>query len=466
MTDWEVGGAGRTMTEAIGFSLADHAGLIASVAAGGIVELAVDLDEPTWLDLIAENFYSLSRARATFAKESVAVRCDPGFGPLVINPGFTVQANVTKNRYIYQGPPATVPDNSTISLDFTAEESGSKYADPAGTIVNMVTPLPGLSVNNPAPPFGGLAGPVVSQNPANQGSGAITPTAPGTPPVRLRYYTANVIESGSSPSSGTLQIDWLENGVKSSSRLTPIPATYTGLGDGITLTFSNGVGAGFVQGDSHTFQTPGSPITVNGVDDETNASLAARCRGRWPSLGLNITAAKYEAWVRQCSADSAYGIEKITIRPSGFVAGQTNIMVATGSGAPSSLVLAALQSYVNARDGITDSALVAGAVNVNIAVAGNVTVRAANLQAAQEAADATWIKYIRDLPIGGDTATGLPGVVRQSELAQALMDAGAVDYDSIMVGGVLENRVIFDNEVAVSPAGQLPSEALVWQTVA
>lgn len=466
VSDWEVGGAGRTMTEAIGYSLADHASLIATVAAGGFLELAAALSEPTWLDLIAENFYSLARARATFTKQAVKIKCDAGFGPLVINPGFTVRTNGSPgNRYIYQGAPVTIVDGGSVTIEFTAEEAGSRYADPADTIVNMVTPLPGLSVDNPAPPFGGLTGPTASKNPANQGSGAVTPSAPGTPPVRKRYYTLTVIESGAAPSSGTIQIDWLENGVKSTDRRSPIPATYTGIGDGITLTFSNGVGAGFVQGDMHTFSTPGSPITVNGVDDESNTSLAARCRGRWPSLGLNIVPAKYEAWIRQASADNAYGIEKITIRPSGTVAGQTNIMVATATGAPSSGVLASLQSYVNARDGITDSALVAGAVDQEVTMGGNVTVPAGLLQAAQEAADLAWIAYIRALPIGGDTATGLPGVVRLSALTKIVMDAGCVDYDFLTLFGAPGNMQLDANQVAVIGAGDLPSEALVWQTV-
>lgn len=468
VTDWEVGGAARTMVEAIASALSDYSSLVATITAGGFVELAAGLPEPTWLDLIAEQWYVLSRARATFTKQLCKITCPSSFGPVTINPGFTLAARGTRNRYIYQGAPATVADNGFAFLEFTAEQSGSKYSDPADTILDMVTPLPGLIVDNPAPAFGGLSGSAASRNPANQGSGAVTPTAPGMPPAAKRFYTITVTESGSAGTDGAVLIEWIEDGTKTtaSSALTPIPTTYTGIGDGIALTFANGVGSGFVVGDLHTFQTPGSPITVNGVDDESNASLAARCRGRWPDLGANITAAKYEAWIRQASADNAYGIEKVTISPSGTVAGQTNILVATGAGAPSSGVLAALQTYVNARDGITDTALVAGAVSREVEMGGTVTIPSALLESGQDAANEAWAKYIRDLPIGGDTATGRPGVVRLSVLTQIIMDAGCIDYDTLTLNGAPGNMTLDPNEVATIGAGDLPSEALVWRTVA
>lgn len=464
VTDWEAGGVAQTMVKAIGASLSDMTGLVAAVAAGGYTKLAKELD-PTWLDLLGEQFYDLARARATYTKQLCRVTCSPGLGPQTINAGFRAAAG--NNVYEYQGGPVVVPDDDSIDIELRAESPGSAYDDPANTITTLITPLPGLSINNPPTAFGGIEGDVgtaAKRNPANQGSGTITP---GGVPTLLRHYTVTVLASGSQPSTGKVLIEYEQDGVKGTvATLTPIPASYVGIGDGITLTFDNGVGVGFVKGDRHTFESVGSPITANGVDDETQESYAARCLGRWPSLSLNIVADKYVAWIRQASLDGAFGIEKITTRPSISVAGQTDVLVATATGAPSGPIISGLQTYVNARDGITDTALVTAAANVNITPSGSVTVPLARLVAAQAAADEAWRLYIADLPIGGDLSTGAPGVVRLSELVQALMDAGAIDYSGLQLNGFPVNRALNTNEVAVIPAGGEPSAALTWVTVA
>lgn len=464
VTDWEPGGVAQTMVKAIAAALGDLSELVAKVAAGGYVGLA-KAEDPAWLDLLGEHIYFLGRARATYTVQLCRVSCGAGLGPQTINLGFRAAAGT--NVYEYQGAPVVVPDADFVDIEMRAESPGSAYDDPANTITTLITPLPGLSVNNPPTDFGGIEGGVgtaAKRNPANQGSGSVTPSGA---PVLLRRYTVTVVTSGSQPSSGKVLIEYEDNGVKSTvASLTPIPATYVGIGDGITLTFANGVGVGFVKGDRHTFESVGSPITANGVDDETQESYAARCLGRWPSLSLNIVADKYVAWIRQASLDGAFGIEKITTSASLEVAGQTDVLVATATGAPSGPIVSALQTYVNNRDGVTDTALVTAAANVNITPSGSVTVPLAQLVAAQAAADEAWRIYIADLPIGGDLATGAPGVVRLSELVQALMDAGAIDYSGLQLNGFAVNRALTTNQVAVIPAGSEPSAALTWVTVA
>jgi hypothetical protein len=466
VTDWEAGGAGQTLVKAIANALADHGKNVAAVTAGGFVALAKALPDPTWLDLIAEQFYALSRSRATYTKQLLRVSCEAGLGPQTVNAGFTVAARVTGNRYVYNGAPVVVPDASFVDIEVQAESPGSAFVDPAGMITEMITPLPGLSVENRQTSFGGLVGATARKNSANQGSGAVTPGGPV--PTKIRFYTIRVTASGAAGSSGAIAVDIEENGVKTTTFLTPIPALYVVTDDNsFTLTLDNGVGAGFIVGDRHTFETPGSPMLANGVDDESQESLASRCIGRWPSLGLNIVSEKYVAWIRQSSLDNAFGIEKISTRPSNTVAGQTNIYVATAAGAPAGAVLTVLQTYVDARDGITDTASVLSAVNLNILLGGSVTVRAADLLAVQAAADEAWRLYIAGLPIGGDRSTGFPGVARLAELVQALMDAGAIDHSGLTLNGAGVNvSYPADDRVAVIPAGNLPSEALTWIGVA
>lgn len=460
VTDWEAGGVAQTMVKGIAARLADLSALVSSIGAAHFTKLAVDLD-PSWLDLLAEQFFDLQRARATYTVQLCEVSCAVGLGPQTINAGFRARAG--SNIYEYQGAPVVVPDGSTIEISMRAESPGSSYDDPADSITEIITPLPGLTINNPPTDFGGLSGSTAARNPANQGSGTITPVGS---PVLLRRYTVTVLASGSQPSSGTVRIAYEEDGVAATiATISPIPLAY-GIGDGITLTFDNGLGVGFIRNDLHTFESIGSPILSNGTDDETNTALAARCVGRWPSLGLNIVTEKYVEWIRRASLDLALGIEKITPRASATVAGQTDLLVATATGAPSGPAVAALQVYVNARDGITDTALVTAAANLSIVPSGTVTIRAEDLVAGQAAADEAWADYIADLPIGGDTSTGSPGVVRLAELSQALMDAGAVDVSGLMLNGAAVNKTLTTTQVAIISAGDEPSAALTWNTVA
>ncbi len=461
VTDWEHGGAGQTMQKALAFVLADHGKYVAIIAAGGHPDLAAELDDPTWLDLIGEKWYGLFRARATYTKQLCRFFCDSGFGPLTINPGFTARALVTKNTYSYQGDPVVVGDGSFEDIELTAQSPGSRFADPVNSITEQITPLPGLSINNPPRPFGRLSGTAATRNAANRGSGVVVPTGAPTIP---RIFTIIVTGSGEAGTTGAVRIEWIEVGVTSSVSLSPIPASYL-VGDAVTLGFTNGSGAGFLRDDRFTFETIGSATTAQGVDDESQQSYAARMVGRWPSLGLNIVADKYIAWVQQCSLDNAFGVEKIEPSPSATVAGQTDITIATATGAPAGGTITAIQDYVNARDGITDTANVVGAANFNITMEGTVMVKASLLDAAKAAADESWREYIEQLPIGGDRALGFPGVVRPVELIQALMDAGAIDFFDLLVNGSSGPTPLTLTQVAVIPAGQEPSVALIWTTV-
>lgn len=473
VSDWNVGGAARTMAKAIANGLYDKSQLIEKVTAGGLVPLAKALKDANgaevreWLDLLAVGFYDLYRFEATRTVQRCTLECQAGLGPLTVSAGFIVRAPSTGNRYTYQGSDVVVPDGGTNTIDVIAEEAGSTYADPAGSITEIVTPLPGLTVSNPAEPFGGLdTSSRARKTVGAQGTGYITPTSSPAPAL-IRSYTVTVTASGNAGTSGTVQIDYTANGVTTAAAtLSPIPTTYAGLGDGITLAFANGAGAGFIVGDVHTFQTPGTPILQQGSDTETNEALAQRCFGRWPSLALNAIQDKYVAWIRQCSLENGYGIEKITVRPSATVAGVADILVATATGAPSGGTVTALQTYVNARDGIVDKGSVVAASNANVTPAGTVTVKDSDLASVQAAADEAWRVYVAALDIGGDVRTGTPGVVRLNELAQALMDAGAIDVTGLQLNGAATNLALAYNEVAVIPAGGPPSIALTWATVA
>lgn len=463
VTDFLPGAAGRSLLEAFAFELAAYSKLLPQLASGGFVPLAKDLKDPTWIRLIAKYVYDLDYVPASSTTQLCRITCAADQGPQTINTGFVIRSPKTGNRYIYLGAPDDVDDDDVLDLEFTAEFPGAKYLDGVDTITEIVTALPGLSVSNPATAFGGIdpTSGAAKKNASNQGSGSITPDPDGEP-TKKRSYIITVLSSGA-VGAGSIRLAWDEAGVRTTlSTIDPIPASYTVGDDDVDLTFDDGVGVGFIAGDIHTFSTPGMAILVAGADDETNASLANRCLGRWPSLSDNIVADKYETWVRQASIDQGLGIAKVTVKPSPTVAGQADVRVATAAGAPSGGTIAALQEYINARDGICDAGEVKAAVNLDLVLAGTIVVKAADLVDAQAAADDNWRNHVTDLPIGGDVSTGVPGVVRFAELVQAIMDAGAVDHSGLTLNGVAANATLDVDEVAV--VDTLPSD-LTWVPV-
>lgn len=470
VSDWSVGGVARTMAKGIASLFSDLSVLVKSVTSGGLVVLARDLkkadgtEERAWLDLLAQHFYALVRVEATFTVQHCKLHCALGSGPVNITSGFIARAPVSGNRYVYQGTPTVVvPDNGDAFIDLTAESPGASYSDPADSIFEVVTALPGLTITNPNQSFGGLnAAGQATKSSTNAGTGSVTPSGA---PVLTRQFIVTVLVSGTAGSSGQVLIEAIQGGVRSTLGTPTIPISFSA-GDGITLTFANGAGAGFITGDVHTFQTPGSPIIQQGTDTETNTQLADRCIGRWPSLSPNAVADKYIQMIRQASLDGGYGIEKITIQASATIAGVAEILTATVSGTPATGTLTALQAYVDARSGVTEKANVSGAVNKSVTLSGQVTVRNADIATVKSAADTAWAAYVKGLPIGGDRKTGTPGVVRLQELTQAVMDAGAIDVSALQLNGAAVNLSLLYNEVAVIPAGQEPSSALTWNPVA
>lgn len=472
VTDWNPGGVARTIVKATAYAISDLSTTVKSVVQGAHLELARKLKDRSWMDLLSTGWYGLTRTEATYTRQKVRLWNDAGAGPHPISAaGASIVTVALGGRRYSNVTTGTVPlgpgseTSNYLELEYIAEAPGAEYADQAGTLTVLVTPLPGLHASNVAPAFGGLDTALrAKKSVAAQGTGYITPS--GTPTL-VRTYTVTVTASGDQPTTGAIKIEYTAAGVTTLvANIAPIPASYAGIGDGITLTFANGAGAGFILGDVHTFSTPGTPIVIQGADVETNDALADRAIGRWPALSANAVGGKFATWIRQASLENGYGIERITVRPSATVAGVANIMVATASGTPGGGVLAGLQAYINARTSITEKGEVIAAVNEPITLDGAVTVPLDQLEAAQDAADAAWAAYIRDLAIGGDTKTGSPGVVRLAELQQALMDAGAIDVTGLMLNGVAANKTLANDQVAVIGAGEEPSAALTWNTVA
>lgn len=467
VTDWFPGSVGRTIVKMTRAGLFDLSNLTSDIAAGGFLDLAAALDarlraagQPAgWLDLIAEQLFNLTRAPATAAIQRVELTCAGGTGPYTKAAEELIVRGLISGVSYRNTDSVTVPSGDSEFALFKAEAPGSApNADHSETLTDLVTPLPGLTANNPVTPFGDLdtAGNCRLALGGGGSLGTITPseTVPGTPPVRFRNFTITVSVAGSI-AAGTLTIDAYEQidlvPTKTTTTIAPIPTTYTGLGDGITLTFADNSGApSFLGGDKFSFSTPGSPLVTMGRDAETDESLVGRCRGRWPELSAVPTEDRYAGWVHQCSIDNGFGITKIVTRASAIIAGTVDIIIAGSGATPSGPTIAAIQAYVDARDGIVDRANVAAAsalpISVGNSIGGGARVRSGQMAAVQAAAQEAWDAYLALLPIGGD----IEGMARLAKLEEAIMDAGAIDVMGLQLQGSASNVALAYNQVAVA----------------
>jgi hypothetical protein len=471
VTDWYVGAVGRTLLKMVTTGLQAFDDLVPSIASGGFLgPFTVGTKTyPTrdWLELKAAQDYDLIPAPAVAAKQRITLYHQVGTGPTIVGSVGQFTA-ISRDRRLYSNiTTGTVPSGtltpSKITLDFQAESAGAVYnGDLTGSIVALVTPLPGLIIVNEPLSFGGTD----SSNRASRngtGTGTVTPseTVAGVAPTPSRTFTLTITNAGQVTAAvGSLVIDDGTN-APTIVPLSPIPATYAA-GGGVTITFANGAqNPSFIVGDVYTFQAPGSPIITPGSDAESSDSLRTRCRGRWPSLSDVPTEDRYAGWIRQASIDSGYGVTKITVNPSVTIAGQVDIRVATSAGAVPGGVVTALQTYVDLRDGIVDLANVASAVNDPITAGGTVTVKSSIAVAAKAAAKASWETYISELPIGGELSLGR--VVVLEELTQALMDAGALDVTGLTLNGVAANKAL--TSIQVATAANSIDTALTWLEV-
>lgn len=146
LTDFVPGSVARHVAvETPALGLEDLWRTIAQIARGGYLSTA----EGPWLDLLAEEFFALERKRATFARGRVRLSAAPGFGPYTLAPGDLWVG--TPEGLLYQSVTGGVlPAGGQLDVEVQAESPGSRYNVPAGAISILHTPLPGVSVTNPA----------------------------------------------------------------------------------------------------------------------------------------------------------------------------------------------------------------------------------------------------------------------------------------------------------------------------
>ena len=145
--------------------------------------------------------------------------------------------------------------------------------------------------------------------------------------------------------------------------------------------------------------------SVSGQDEESDASLRARCRARWSTLGalLNLDGYAYHA----TTCPDAPTVTRAHVEP-GPGDGTLTVYVAQSSTAATSPQVAAVQAYLDGKKPVTDTPTVVAATAVPVTITGTVRVRSASYNTAANrtrASDAV-AAYFASLGIGDDVDLG------------------------------------------------------------
>ncbi|TFU25647.1 baseplate J/gp47 family protein [Thermus tengchongensis] len=146
LTDFVPGSVARHVAvETPALGLEDLWQTIVAIARGGYLSTA----SGPWLDLLAEEFFAVQRKPATYAQGRVRLTASPGFGPYAIAPG-DLWVGTADGLLFNNITGGTLTPGGQLDLEVRAESPGARYNVPAGAIQILHTPLPGVSVTNPA----------------------------------------------------------------------------------------------------------------------------------------------------------------------------------------------------------------------------------------------------------------------------------------------------------------------------
>lgn len=144
-TSWKPGSVVRTMITASSIVLAAFSELQALVARSGFLELAED----RWLALVAWHVYGVEKQGATFATGEVTLT-NAGGGIYQLDPGDLIVSNPDTGKTYRNVGSLNLAALATMSgVLVEAIEAGAASSSAPGTVVELVTPLLGVSVTNP-----------------------------------------------------------------------------------------------------------------------------------------------------------------------------------------------------------------------------------------------------------------------------------------------------------------------------
>ena len=386
-TAWQAGDIDSTRMMAIATAIASYVtNYLPAVAGGTMLDYAPNY--PGWTALMAAELYSLAQSLATYTQGTITAT-NTATVPYTFLPGqLTIVFAGSGNRYINTGT-GTIPASGVLAnIVFQAENPGASYIDGSnltGTIT-LVTPLPGVTMSNPALPFTTVAR-------TGAGTGTLAPAGTTSAHSVIIAFTA----TGSATTAS-----W-------SYALDGAPAVLVGISPsaaigttGITVTLTNGAAGtvSFAKGDTFAFNSPGSWITSQGANTETDLALASRCRNRWSSLSSVPTVGLY-----QLLATSTPGVGSqvmnVSVIPDTVVNNRVNIIISGPGGILPPAVVAQVQTYIGQRVPITDLPVVQSPGTLAINIVGTVYISISQQASAQAAIVTAIGAYVASIPVNG-----------------------------------------------------------------
>lgn len=420
-TNWQEFGTDATRALAIATAISDlSANYIPTITAGGFTTLAAGIDNSN-IRTLADQLYNLVFNAASFTVGDLLLTADSSAGTYNIQPGqLTAVFAVSGNSYINVTGGVLSP-SSTLTLEWVAQFAGSAYNDPNASDISLLTPLPGVTISNPATDYTEVAH-------VGAGTGTVVPS--GTP-VGPHQVTIRIDSSGA---AGVAAWSYSLDGSPFVSAGAVASASDLE-GTGIDVTLVDGVvGTSFVVDDEYLFNTPGSWITTQGADAESNQALGARCRNRWSSLSDVQTESYYEL-LATSTPDVGAQVTQVIVLPDEDINNKVNVVVAGPEGALPPATVALIQAFITPRAIGTDYPTVQSPSVHDTTIAFTLTCQASLAQATLAAVQTVVRNYINE---GGINPT-----IRLAKITELAMDQdGAVDMADVTIDGVAANLTL------------------------
>lgn len=444
-TSWQSGGTDLTRALAIATAVNDlAANYVPGITAGGFTQLAADIEDTGWIRLLADQNFDLPFNPATFTVGTITLTASSTAGTNVIAAGQLIAVfGASGNRYI-NSTGGTLSASSTLDLQWTAEFAGAQYNDPSSSSITLVTPLPGVTLSNPATDYTDVV---------HVGSGTGTLDLTGSP-VGSHQVIVRIDSTGA---AGVAEWSYSLDGSPFVSESNATSVTNLG-GTGINIDLVDGMTGttSFVDGDTYLFNTPGSWITTQGSDAEVNIALALRCQDRWSSLSNIQTEGYYELITRSVPTVGSQ-VTQVIVLPDADINNKVNIVVAGPEGVLPPGTIADIQSYVTPRAIGTDYPTVVSPAVHDTTVAFTATVQASLLSAAQDAVDTVVTNYVNE--------SGINPTIRLASIIELAMEqVGMIDVADLLIDGVAANLTLGDDETFV--VASLDTLTIAWVTQA
>jgi uncharacterized phage protein gp47/JayE len=148
-TAWEEFSVGRTFIELETRPYADLFALTGSIGASGFLQYA----EGGWLDLCGQGFYATTRQPGEWTRGDLVLSDTASAGPFELAIG-DVWVTTPDGLKFYNTEAGTLTTGGTLSLAFKAEVAGALYNLAEGSQLELVTSLPGVTVETDTPAVG------------------------------------------------------------------------------------------------------------------------------------------------------------------------------------------------------------------------------------------------------------------------------------------------------------------------